>query len=296
MPGPVPVAWEKHPERAGWLRARQALVGSPGRLDWFVPAQGDLVVGLSDDAAPRGGGGSAFDVRVLGPARELSVDQGGEVVLLGTVLPGDRLSLQVLDSHLELWHEDRRLAVARDPAVFPLLVEAQAGAGTEPIAATLDGPRGTAVRWRVDRPDETGPGGALPGFVRAWSSPLSREASDLTAELAGTAAIGLVEGAERTCIVCVARLGRVVQVWHDGALRGSWAAGDLVRVVLDADPARGTVRISLDDVWHDEVPIAPRDATELSASAWLTTLPGRVSRAVVSADRHLRSGAAGNGP
>ena len=296
MPGPAFVVWEKHPEREGWLRARQAIAGSPGRLDWLVPAQGDLVVGLSDDAAPRGGGGPTFEVRVLGPARELSVDQGGEVVLLGTALPGDRLSVRVLDSHLELWHENRRLAVARDAAVFPLLVEAQAGAGTGPITATLDGARGTAVRWRVGRPETAGLGAVLPGFVRSWSSPLGPGAIDLTAELAGTAAIGLVAGAERTCVVCVARLGRVVQVWHDGTLRGSWAARDSVRVVLDADPARGTVRLSLDDVWHDEMPIVPLDWTEFAARAWLTTLPGRVSRAVVSADRHLRSGAAGNGP
>jgi hypothetical protein len=108
----------------------------------------------------------------------------------------------------------------------------------------------------------------------------------LAADLGGTAAIGLGRRGEAACTVCVVRLGELAQVWHEGLLRGSWAAGEPVRVALETNPARGTVRISLDGVWLDEVHVAGRDFADLVARSWVADVGGRVARAVVSVDRH----------
>ena len=253
------------PWRAG-ARSTRALLEGEGHVEWTVTDDArDVAFGLDQDDADGTLTDIAFAWRLDAATRELLVYEGGvRQAAVGTYAAGDLLHIAVRNGVVEYRRNGTVVWISERAPRYPLVADASLGSPETRLSdVRLTGRLGAVVDW----PAHTGVAVAsmrasvarrVPNgrpLVIGGAPTVAPDASGtrvVSAELAGTAGIGLGAAA---CDYCIVRTGSAVEVRHEGVVRGRWHAELGARYRVELGPS-GTVRYWNGDLLLDEAPLA----------------------------------------
>jgi hypothetical protein len=261
----TPADTATRPWRAG-ARSTRALLAGEGHVEWTVTdGAADVAFGLDQDDADGTLADIAYAWRLDAATRELLVYEGGRrQAAVGTYEPGDQLQVAVRNGTVEYRRNGAVVWISERAPRYPLVVDASLGSTEARLSdVRLTGRVATVVEW----PELTGvnvasmrasvPRRAAGGrpLVIGGATTVAADASGsrtVSAELSGTAGIGLGAAA---CDYCIVRSGSTVEVRHEGAVRGRWHAEPGARYRVELVP-NGAVRYWSGDLLLDEAPLA----------------------------------------